>query len=690
MYEAQESGIQGDCDTKYTVNENGRNDWITITKTKNLMNCKKQVVQNIGMAYIHALPSCPVKNRLLSGALISEYKVKFENNTILISKAEANELYKVSPGSEFDTPVILEAKQELILTGVKAEKPQQRQKPQKGRQQQAVWPQDEDHENIYYEFSDQPQMAGHMIVTDNIPQQIMEKMQELAQSNPAGSKADNAKKYLQVIELVRRGSFNDLATVLQQVESQPRVRFALLHVVAMAGSDSSLELLKTAVHDQKLETYELLPLIPTAFHFATPNERAASLAAEIIASPKIKNEPWLKMGANMAYGALVSRCIAQSPSRANDLLKHLHDRLTDATQSGDEQEIILCLKSLANAAHGNSLKPLKKILLARNKYTDQIQVEAVLAIRQAARMDPKTGQESLIVPFMDREYCTLARIMACVSLLEMNISLPLVVTMAEVAANDNDVQFQRFVIAHMNEVAGLRVPQYAEVSSACKFALKLLKIRSFKMQNYYSKPKIFKFYDSQHGIGFVEKVITEGAVKNTFPSSAMLTTQLLLPGGTANLFEARFGAGVLEELLRGKSQFNQKISKTEKAVPGAYSESQDQFLSFSMFDKEIAYLPKAEKTLREEYYQPLIETALRKFQELPNGISVQAISPVAFAEIRRRFPNNLGVPLEVGATVMFMADISGNVRAQVPHTVDSNFKLSELVSLRLSADINAV
>lgn len=64
---------------------------------------------------------------------------------------------------------------------------------------------------------------------------------------------------------------------------------------------------------------------------------------------------------------------------------------------------------------------------------------------------------------MDREYCTLARIMACVSLLEMNISLPLVVTMAKAAANDKDVQFQRFVISYMSQVADLWVPQHADV-----------------------------------------------------------------------------------------------------------------------------------------------------------------------------------------------------------------------------------
>ncbi|XP_060089013.1 vitellogenin-2-like [Heteronotia binoei] len=174
-YEVQESGIQGDCDAKYTVNENGKSDWITITKSKNLMNCKKKVVQNIGMSYIHALPFCPMKNRLLVGVLVSEHKVKFENNTILIGKAEANELYKVSPGSDSETPVILKATQELTLTGVKIDNPEQRRQQQQQRQQQqALWPQaqDEGRENIYYEFPDQPRMAVTVMETRNIAEQV--------------------------------------------------------------------------------------------------------------------------------------------------------------------------------------------------------------------------------------------------------------------------------------------------------------------------------------------------------------------------------------------------------------------------------------------------------------------------------------------------------------------------------------
>lgn len=51
---------------------------------------------------------------------------------------------------------------------------------------------------------------------------------------------------------------------------------------------------------------------------------------------------------------------------------------------------------------------------------------------------------------------------------------------------------------------------------------------------------------------------------------------------------------------------------------------------------------------------------LKAFKYLQKGISEKVVSPVAFAEIRRRFPNNLGVPLEVGAILMLNADISAN------------------------------
>lgn len=46
----------------------------------------------------------------------------------------------------------------------------------------------------------------------------MEKVKELAQSHPASSKADNAKKYLQVFDLIRGGSLDDLVLVLNKFE----------------------------------------------------------------------------------------------------------------------------------------------------------------------------------------------------------------------------------------------------------------------------------------------------------------------------------------------------------------------------------------------------------------------------------------------------------------------------------------
>lgn len=65
------------------------------------------------------------------------------------------------------------SRQELTLKEVKTENPAQRQQQQQ-RRQQALRSQDQesDYESIHYQFSDQPQMAIHMLETENIPQQV--------------------------------------------------------------------------------------------------------------------------------------------------------------------------------------------------------------------------------------------------------------------------------------------------------------------------------------------------------------------------------------------------------------------------------------------------------------------------------------------------------------------------------------
>lgn len=44
------------------------------------------------------------------GFVTTEYKVRMNGDSILIGTAEANEIYKVSPGSEFETPVIMKSR----------------------------------------------------------------------------------------------------------------------------------------------------------------------------------------------------------------------------------------------------------------------------------------------------------------------------------------------------------------------------------------------------------------------------------------------------------------------------------------------------------------------------------------------------------------------------------------------------
>lgn len=82
----------------------------------------------------------------------------------------------------------------------------------------------------------------------------------------------------------------------------------------MAGSDSSLELLKTAVHGINLNFFQLLQLIPAALHFATPSEHAVSLAAvstcEIICCTKMK---WRAVALRGSQKTAIQRIMIVAP-----------------------------------------------------------------------------------------------------------------------------------------------------------------------------------------------------------------------------------------------------------------------------------------------------------------------------------------------------------------------------------------
>lgn len=64
IYVYLQNGIAGECQTRYIVQDDKKNNGLLITRIKDLNNCRKKIVQRVGMSYIDFIPNCPLVRML--------------------------------------------------------------------------------------------------------------------------------------------------------------------------------------------------------------------------------------------------------------------------------------------------------------------------------------------------------------------------------------------------------------------------------------------------------------------------------------------------------------------------------------------------------------------------------------------------------------------------------------------------
>ena len=82
----------------------------------------------------------------------------------------------------------------------------------------------------------------------------------------------------------------------------------------------------------------------------------------------------------------------------------IHELAVEALAKGKVEELILLLKVLGNAGHPASLKPILKLLpgfgSAAANLPLRVQIDAVLALRNIAKREPKMVRLDILTPYI--------------------------------------------------------------------------------------------------------------------------------------------------------------------------------------------------------------------------------------------------------------------------------------------------
>ncbi|NXJ74287.1 VIT2 protein, partial [Trogon melanurus] len=694
VYELQEDGIEGMCQTKYVIRDDSKNNRATISKSRDVTDCQEKVVKNTGMAYIRPCPACPLRVRNIKGTAIFTYKIKYDDSGTLLTSATSEQVYQISPFNEPNGAAVMEARQELSLVGVRSTPITA---PKTPLQNQG---------SLRYQFAGELlQMPIPLIRIKNPDLQLRETLRQLVQNNEEGATKEALAKFLQTVQLFRVVALEQIDSLWVQFASDVPYRHWFLSAICAAGATDTFRFLKQKIHDEKLNTWETAATLPLAFHFVTPSKQTLEVASTFLTCPQIQKVPMHRIIVYLGYGSMVNKYCAQNFICPNELLQPLHDLATEATSRGDAKGMALALKAIGNAGELASIKRILKFLptfsASAASLPNRIHADAVLALRKIARKDPAKVRGILIQVFMDNTLAPNVRMVACVVLFETKPSLPTVIAMASSLLTEPSLQVASFTYSHMKALAVGRIPQLYNLSAACNIAIKLLGPRLDRLSYRYSKVMHVGEYSSEYQVGAIWRAYIMNSPSAMFPSDIITKVRGYYANTATDIIEVALRSQSLTKLIRkqnipfaeydthkalkelGKTLLGWKELPPEDPLVSAHIKVWGQEIAFADIDKDAIQQTMTSLTGSSDW-QPVVKKVV---EEVQRGLSGQWTLPAMVGELRHIVPTVVGMPLELGLCGAMLAQAAADVNVQISPPLSDNFRPSKL--LESNMDIHA-
>ncbi|NWT31998.1 VIT2 protein, partial [Cardinalis cardinalis] len=697
VYELQEAGIGGVCHTRYVIQEDKKNNRVSVTKTVDQNNCQEKVVKSLGMAYIYPCPVDMMKERIIKGTAAFSYKLKQSDSGALITEAVSQQVYQISPFSEPTGVAVTEAKQQLTLLEVKSEWASS---PEISMQSYG---------SLRYQFpAVLPQMSVQLIKTKNPEQRIIETLQHIVLNNQQDFHDDLPYRFLELVQLCKLTSADALESIWRQCSDKPRYRRWLLSAVSVTGTPEALKFIKSRIRSDDLSYLQALLSVPFALHFTKADEHTVPIAADLVTSSRIQKNPLLQQLASLGYSSVVNRYCSQTSSCPKEALQPIHDLADEAISRGREDKMKLALKCIGNMGEPASIKRILKFLpifsASASDIPIHIQIDAIMALRKIAWKDCKTVQGYLIQILADESLSPEVRMMACAVIFETRPALPLITTIANVAMKESNLQVASFVYSHMKALSKSRLPYTYNISSACNIALKLLAPKLDRLSYRYSKAIRVGGYFDNYKVGAAGDVLVMNSPGTMFPSAIISKLMAYSAGSVADLVEAGVRVeGLTDVILKRNIPFAEystykKIKEIGKALLG-WKElpTETPLISayFKLFGQELAYI-NINKEVLQQAVKAVLEPAARSTllkrvaAQLRAGIAAQWTQPLWLAELRYIVPTATGLPLEYSSYGTALARAAASVDGKISPPLTGDFRPSQLLesTVQIRSDIN--
>uniref|UniRef100_A0A3B3IE78 Vitellogenin domain-containing protein n=1 Tax=Oryzias latipes TaxID=8090 RepID=A0A3B3IE78_ORYLA len=657
VYDLQETGIQGVCKTLYSVNEDVKAERIHLTKTRDMNHCQERVYRDMGLAYTEKCDK---------GSTSYRYTLKPVLSGVMILEADVNELIQFSPFSESYGAAQTETKQTFVFQEI---------------QDSSIAPISAEYHHrgsLKYEFTNDFEWTPLQLVnvTDEQAQVLKELLNHLVTHN-AEKVTDHAPlKYLELVEFLRLARYEDLEAFWSKYRDTPSHRLWLLEAIPATGTSAALRFIKEKFTSEDLSVTEAVRTLVAAVHMVTANPESIKLFETLTEDSKLNANPVLREIVFLGYGTMISKYCAESDVCPVEYIKPIQKRLSEAVSKGETEDIILYVKVLGNAGHPSSLKSITKIMpihgTAAASLPITVHIEAIMALRNIAKKEPRMVQELALQLYMDKALDPELRMLSCIVLFETNPSMALISTLANAVKSEENLQVASFTYSHMKSLSRSASMIHPSVAAACNVAMKILSPKLDRLSLRYSKAVYGEAYSSSFMLGAAATAFYINDAATFLPRSVVAKTKAFFVGAAADVLEIGVRTdGLQETLLKNPSvlKSGDRITKMKRVIK-ALSQwrslpNNKPLASFyiKLFGQEIAFA-NIDKPMVEQAIALASGPSVQAFGVkalktlLLSGVSFNYTMPVMYTEMRRAIPTATGISVQLS---LFSAAVAGAV-----------------------------
>uniref|UniRef100_A0AAZ3PYT3 Vitellogenin domain-containing protein n=1 Tax=Oncorhynchus tshawytscha TaxID=74940 RepID=A0AAZ3PYT3_ONCTS len=674
VYELEEFGIHGLCQSTYANEEDANSQELSVTQIVDINNCKKKAAIYRGMALAVDNKLSKERGDSVISTVRYVYTVKPTVDGGLIKKAHALERQHFSPFNVKGGNSKLQATKELVLLSVTDTVVTPAVGPMISRG------------NLVYKFVKVlAQIPILMKKLDDPVPKIADMIKRLAQANIYQTDSATSEDVVVLFQLLRVTSLENHEVLWKQLSGNDEHRRWLLDTIVEVADARVLKFLKNRFKAGDVSANEAGQTLLIAFNHVAAETDLMEMAKEFLSMPFSKSHPMLWNTVVLSYGSLVYRYCTYEYGQSCPVavVQPLLDLVIDGLKRNNELDMVLALKAIGNAGHPSSIKTIRRFLpgVSATPVTLPARVlsAAVQSLRHLAVRDPHSVQDITVSLFVQRHLPTEIRMLACMILFETKPPLALVSTVTAFLLEEADMHVASFSYSLIGSIAKSSTPDNHFLSTACNVAVKILAPKFGRVSYHYSKAMHLDWFNDDFLIGTATEIFMLKNAASFIPTEIVTKGKFHFIGKILQLVELGFRADGIKELFRQNIQvFNGHLSYADfeaifkvlqdwKTLPGdkpllsAYTRIFGQEFFFADLNNDL--IQSVIKTVspsagKESPVWSMIEN-------LQNGMSWHWTKPFLMFETRYIQATSLGLPVEISKYYNTLTTITVNAKAAI-------------------------